>query len=474
MSLNENLSRAAIKKGQDNSSVLAQITKQIVPTTGKVDTRFFGASWDGGSSPTLTRTGSAVGLVAAAAVGTALAVNNFDAMPIWGEMEDVADAYGNLFVCIPKFYWRITADGAARSWEVSKYKHPGFSLPWCFWDFANEKELPYVLVGKYKASLSTDSLRLESKPGKSPLVSKNIVEFRTLANANNANGQAGYQQLDIHTYAILRTLMRIEFATLDLQTVMQGLAAGQWSTSHLATVAGTGVNQIVVSNATAANYVVGQCIDIDTAAGSMGDRAIAKDRQITAINVYDESNKAMVFDGAAVNIATTNVVRNCGQRTGSADTVNASAGTLVSNSDGKRPAIWRGIESVYGDLWQWVDGVNINERQAWVCNNPAQYASNVFAAPYQQLAYPNGGSDGWVTAMGYDSAHPEAEFATAVGGSSSTHYADYYSQTAGQRVARVGGYWFDGSGCGPGYWALGSSAAGVGVGFGGRLLKKPL
>jgi len=92
MSLNENLSRAAIKKGQDNSSVLAQITKQIVPTTGKVDTRFFGASWDGGSSPTLTRTGSAVGLVAAAAVGTALAVNNFDAMPIWGEMEDVADA----------------------------------------------------------------------------------------------------------------------------------------------------------------------------------------------------------------------------------------------------------------------------------------------------------------------------------------------------------------------------------------------
>lgn len=354
------------------------------------------------------------------------------------------------------------------------WQHPGFSLPWCFWDFTNSRELPYILVGKYKASLSTDTTKLESKAGKAPLVNKTIVEFRTLATANNANGQAGYQQLDIHAYAVLRTLMRIEFATLDLQLAMQGFSTGQWSASHLATVAGTGVNQIIVANAAAGNYVVGQCIDIDTAAGSMGDRAIAKDRRITAINVYDASNKAIVFDGATVNISIGNVVRNCGQRTGTADAVNATSGSPVSNSDGKRPMEWRGIESIYGDLWQWADGVNINERQAWVCNNPAQYASNVFAAPYQQLAYPNGSADGYVTAMGYDSAHPEAEFATAAGGSSNTYYSDYYYQTTGQRVARVGGGWAYGSYCGPGYWHLGDSAASAGVFIGGRLVKKPL
>lgn len=440
-----------------------------------VDTRIFGASWDGGSSPALTRTHDAVGKTAAAGVDSGFVANDFDKLPIFKDMVEERDRYGNVFVRIPKFYWSLTANGATRTWAISLWKHSGFELPKCFWDATNQRELPYILVGKYKAALSADTTKLESKPGKSPLVNKNIVEFRNYATANNANGQSGYQQLDLTTYAVLRTLMRIEFATLNIQSIAQGYSTGQWSASHLATVAGTGVNQIVVANATASAYAVGQCIDIDTAAGTMGDRAIAKDRLITAINVYDASNKALVFDGATVNIAIGNVVRNCGQRTGSADAVTATSGSVASNADGKRPFVYRGIESLFGDLWQWVDGVNINERQAWVCDNPTQYASNVFASPYQQLAYPNGAADGYAVTMGYDVTHPEAEFATGVaGGSSSTYYSDYYYQTTGQRVARVGGRWDSGAGCGPVFWSLVSSAADAGVSFGGRLVKRPI
>ena len=55
---------------------------------------------------------------------------------------------------------------------------------------------------------------------------------------------------------------------------------------------------------------------------------------------------------------------------------------MVDNcqTDGKYPAVSTGaVESPFGDMWQFVDGVNINENQAWVAKNAAQYASNVFA-----------------------------------------------------------------------------------------------
>ena len=114
----------------------------------------FGARWNKTSSPILTRTDEAVGMVANAGLDFATVVNDFDSAPIFGEFEEVMDTLGNVFVRIPKVYVKKLDGPSFLSWQVSKHRHPGYYLPWCFWDFTNNVELPHIDVAKYNASTS--------------------------------------------------------------------------------------------------------------------------------------------------------------------------------------------------------------------------------------------------------------------------------------------------------------------------------
>lgn len=435
------------------------------------DKLIFGSLWDKSSNSIMTRTDAAVGMIAEVGVDGQLVRNDFDRAPIFGEIEDVIDEYGNEFTRIPKFYIRKLSGKDFYLVQVSKTRYPGFYLPWVFWDFENSKELPYYDHAKYNASLSDDGLRLESKPNRHPLVSKNIVQFREYAQANNdeVTGASGYQQLDIHARDILSTLFRVEFATLDSQSIMKGFTNGQYSESHLATVAELATNRIIVANSTADAFLVGQPISIGT---SRGGNQIFYGRDIVSIDVHDADNKAIVFDGDPVDIEVGNIVYNTGWKSGFSKDILASSGSIGSNTDGKHPCMYRGIENPWGNVWLFVDGVNFNDNQAWVAKNANDYASNVFAFPYEELGYINSAENGYPTEMGFDSHLPFAEFPVTLGGGSTTYYADYYYQNTGQRIAHVGGYWFSGSTAGLSCWALSYSSAYASVTFGGRLLKK--
>lgn len=424
-----------------------------------------GAKWDKGESPALTRTYGSVGMVANVGIDGQIVRNDFDGAPFFREIINSEDTYGNKFRRLPKLYIKKVDEVGNKEWQISNRQYDGFYLPWCFWDFANNRPLPYFDFGKYQANLSDDGKRLESKTGKYPLMNKNIVDFRGYATANGA----GYQQLDIHAVDILRTLAFIEFATLDIQSIMAGYTAGQYSASHVATVTESSVNRIIVANATANLYRVGQAISIGT---SLGGNQIAYNRAITSIDVYDASNKAISFDGALVNIATGNILYNSGWKSGACDDVVASSGILTANN-GLYPCKYRGIENPFGNMWQFVDGVNITGRQAWVCKNAAQYASNLFANPYGQLNYVNHNADNYVQATGYDENYPFAEFPTAVN-ANLKYYRDYYHQAAGQLIAPFGGSWSCWSGAGLSFWALVASSSTAYLDIGGRLLKKPL
>ena len=430
--------------------------------------KIYGVLWDKGSSPAMVRTDASIGMVAAAGVNGAFARNDFDGAEIYRDIYDVTDTLGNVFRRIPKFYIRKTDGVDFKTWQVSKTQYSGFYLPWCFWDFTNRKELPYVDVGKNKAT-KDGSNRLESKPNLYPLVLDHIVDFRTFARNNNAGGLLGYQLLDIHVVDLLQALFYIEFATLNSQAIMQGYTTGQISATHTATVAETGVNRIIVANAHADLYRVGQAISVGT---TLGGNQIFYGRTITAIDVYDASNKAVSFDGAVVNIAVGNILHNSGWKNGFSANIAASSGSIVSNSDGKYPCVYRGIESPWGDLFQFVDGVNINERQAWVTPNAADYASNVFASPYVQLGYVNHSADGYITAMGHDANYPYAALPTAVGGNATTFYSDNYYQATGQRTANFGGGWNSGATAGASCWALYLTSSYPHITIGGQLVRK--
>ena len=418
----------------------------------------------GGTTSTLVRNR---GMTANAGVGATPVTNDYDTAPIYSEMQDVTDSYGNVFVRIPRFYIKKTPTATGMIRQISKRPMAGGYLPWCFWDFTNNIELPYVDIGKYNASLSADGTKLESKPNTYPLVIRHIVDFRALAMANGK----GYQQLDIHMIDVLTTLFYIEFGTVNSDEIARGWTAGNYSTGDVATVAETGANRIIVANATADKYAVGEPITIGTAQGSGN---IAADREITAIEDYDGDNKAIVFDGTAADIAVGNVLQNSGWKSGFSSTIAASSGSHNNLTNGKNPFVYRGIENPWGSIWQFVDGINISDNQSWVCKDATKYASNVFASPYEKLSYVNADANNYLVKMGFDENYPFAEIPVEVGAISESAYKDYYYQAAGERIARFGGSWASGADAGLSTWTLADASSRSTLALGGRACYKPL
>ena len=462
-----------------NGVAVLQLAKNYTDTVLESSAKIYGVQWDKGETPTLTRTHDAVGMVANAGVGSSIVVNDFDNAQIFREIGEVVDTLGNVFVRIPKFYIRKINTAVLKAWQVSKYQYPGFYLPWCFWDFTNGLELPHIDIGKHKASLSGDN-KLQSISGVAPLSNKHIVDFRTYAQANNAGGLLGYQQLDIHVVDLLRTLMFIEFSTLDIQTIMKGYTEGYYGTAHVALVADTGVNSIVITNAQGALYEVGQTVSIHLAGATNSNLPNTYGRTITNIEADTPvaGQTTITFDGDPIDVALNDYIFNTGFINGFSSQIAASSGSIVSNSTGKFSCMYRGIESPFGDMWQFVDGANITSaRQAWVTENAEDYASNVFAHPYKQLGYTNATSDNYVKEMGFDPNYPFAEFPVTVGGGADAtkYYADYYYQASSTNyIARFGGNWNNGVTAGLSYWYLNITSSFTFVVIGGRLLKKAL
>jgi hypothetical protein len=428
--------------------------------------KIYGVSWDGGESPTLTRTDSSIGMTANVGVDMTPVSNDFDNADIFKEMTDVTDSFGNVFVRIPKFYIEKTAIGSARTWRISKRPFGNAYLPYCFRN-ATGAILPYVDVGKYNAGLSSGSA-LTSASGVYPLINKNIVQFRDYAKVNGVH----YHQHDVHTQDILQTLFIIEFANLNSQSIMQGWSAGRYVATDLAMLTETSVSKIALPNATAALYAVGQPIGIGS---TQGGNQVCYGRNITSIGVNDDAgtgNRYVTFDGDPVNIATGNYFYNVGWKSGFSSGILAKSGSIGSNSTGKFPCMYRGIENPWGNVWQFVDGININNNQAWITKYQEDYASNLFASPYEQLSYISGSADGYISQMGHDSNLQFLDLPIVASDANLKYYSDYYYQATGQRIAPVGGLWADGARAGLFCWSLGAASSSAGVSIGGRLLRK--
>jgi hypothetical protein len=254
---------------------------------------------------------------------------------------------------------------------------------------------------------------------------------------------------------------------------MAGWTGGNYVATDTATAETVSGNTIQVTNAVGAKYAIGQPISLGS---SLGSTSIFYGREITNIQVDTPGagTTTITFDGDPVNIAVGSVLFNSGWKNGWSSGLAQKTGSIGSNTTGKFPMAFLGIENLYGNIWQFVDGININERQSWVCDNAAEYVSNVFTAPYKQVGYVNGSADGYTVSMGHDPANPMVSLPISVGGVAGTFYGDYYYQTTGQRIARVGGDWYSGANAGLAFWHLNLASSSAHVLIGGRLMKKAL
>jgi hypothetical protein len=440
------------------------------------------------SSPTLERVtrngatmlvGANTGLSAEAGIDTGVVTNSFDAIPIFTRVP-YTDANGNVFTTVKKYYikeeWTTESEVNYHYWWMCATQLDGYRLPLCFVNEDGTENSVYY-IGKYEGSIT--STALESKTAKVCKVSYSRASFRTAARLNDGLGIASkYQITDVAEYVdLVQIPMMIEFATKNLQSIMRGFTEGSYTNTHLPLLAETAVNRVILTNAQAGAYRVGQMIDIGT---SQGGRQVAQDRQIVSITVDTPvaGQSQIVFDGAAITTTLTQMVYNVSQKTGQCDAVVASSGSKTAN-DGKNSCIWRGMENPYGNTYKNVDGVKISNNQTWICLFPSLYNDTAsvagdYASPFVKLSYININANGYCAALGYDPLYPFAKFPTSItGGSSALYFSDYHYQNTGDCTVFVGGTWYDSSNAGPFCWYLGGGLGGAGLGLVARLSKRP-
>lgn len=128
-----------------------------------------------------------------------------------------------------------------------------------------------------------------------------------------------------------------------------------------------------------------------------------------------------------------------------------------------------GIEAFYGNIWSWMDGINIKaDRNPWISDH--DFESDKFAAPYVDTGLTLASANDYVKAIALNPNKRFGFLATDVsGGSSSTYLTDYYYQNTGNLAARLGGNWLNGATAGAFCWSLNLASSDVARSIGARL-----
>lgn len=411
-----------------------------------------------------TRRFDAVGLTAQATHDGTEVQNDFDTLPIYRDIITVEeddngnilhyydeDGYNpksgnNIMTILPDMYlaryYEQREDGI---YEIRGVATQKFNKYYQF--YKGRKK------ARYEGCLDTETNKLRSISDKVPLYSRTIKQFRTYARNNGSK----FEIDDIWTRFMVETLYLVEYANSNSQLIL-GNGISVWLGDNLkALVAETNVNRIIIAtNATTrARLYEGKCITIGTSAAWNG--GVCKDRRVTSVEDYNDgtvTGMAVYFDGEPVNIAVGNVLWGSAQATGQCDALGMKSGCLIN--DNEHSVIYRGIENPFGNMWEWIDGINCKAgNETYVCRDHTKYASDIFSGDYVLIGYTKlDAAEGWTKILGYDENNPEIALPIEVGANSTTGLCDYYynKNSVYNRVARVGGCFSNGAYCGLFYW----------------------
>lgn len=479
----------------------------------------FGVQGVGNAATTLTRLWDAQGLTATPGTDETDAVSDFDQFPVFNRKKCVGSwsvvngkavftvaAYEGdadyaedgsmgdyVAVDIPPTYW--FHDEENKILGVSGGTHPGWEPhPICVDANGEVREHTYLPV----YSLAKDGNgHAVSLPGYDPF----FGNFKTVWDAARTYGDGS----SLANYAILEPsvvdhyewlMMTIEFATMNMQTVMNGAVSMAYNTNHTITLA-PAANKLVLTGSIGDNFVVGQTIYIGADHGSTPSDVSAYNH-ITAIEKCDADGtlntdgtyRLVTYDGtdrtSSITANTTKVSSRpwiTGATAGFASDVAAvkgHTGSPVSNSSGKYPFRYRWRENVYGninitalDLFnaRTVDGDSYH--LDWYYNDRLRYEGPTLYYPsntskpdltdlqtaangFRKLTTTtpvSGYKDGYILTEGFDEDLPCIRVPTATGtpASATAYYCDYaflvYSSAV--RAVRRRGYLSSGAHAGP-------------------------
>lgn len=147
--------------------------------------------------------------------------------------------------------------------------------------------------------------------------------------------------------------------------------------------------------------------------------------------------------------------------------------------DGKCSVSYRGEENLWGNIWTWLDAINIyNDKASGVYNafvKPyGECKDDTTADGYKALDFNIATGEGYISGFGYDEDHPDLFLCAEHNGASNLPVGDYYwNNNDGFRVTRLGGVWNSGARCGAWYLYLDTASSNRNRSVGGRLLYVP-
>ena len=121
---------------------------------------------------------------------------------------------------------------------------------------------------------------------------------------------------------------------------------------------------------------------------------------------------------------------------GKSNSIGNGTGGVDSTTRDTAWVSYRGIEHLWGNAWQFIDGVKVNDRNWYVNNDPLTYSSAASTTDYTQLGVTAPTGSGYIRNVQHETL---ADIVRDSSGNSSTAFADYYYQNSGWRSVVVGG-----------------------------------
>ena len=200
-------------------------------------------------------------LVANVGIDGAAVENSFDKIDIF--QTELAEVAGNTMVKRRLYFYKlefVKEGGVDYEYHwMCAVKLAGYIRPRIFIDDAGE-EIDFAYLSAYEAS---EDVSPKVPPHPRIGISRNnarISARKNDGNGTNTDSRWGIMDLAEYQYHIVIPF-EIEFATRNSQAVLVGVSGLSYSGTHEALTAETG-NIIVITNAQAASYVVGQTIAI--------------------------------------------------------------------------------------------------------------------------------------------------------------------------------------------------------------------
>ena len=154
---------------------------------------------------------------------------------------------------------------------------------------------------------------------------------------------------------------------------------------------------------------------------------------------------------------------------------------MVVNANGVQIVSYRGEENFWGNIWGWVDGMNIQNPNPFEAGKYGSlyvadhgFADDTGNGPYQNTGICPYYSSGYVSAFGYSEQFDWLFIPAEISGNNAVPVGDYFwNGNSGWRVTRLGGRWTNGSSAGAFCWHFDTAASDRYRTIGGRSVYVP-